>query len=77
MLVSSGRKPELFVMPRLTGMKAAEALRIVDRMGLQHRLITQAAGGRPPGSERTVISQKPGAGNPVSAEVMVEIVVGK
>jgi eukaryotic-like serine/threonine-protein kinase len=77
MLVSSGKKPELFVMPRLTGIKAAEAIRIIDRMGLQHRVVTQSAGGRPPGSERTVINQKPGAGSPISAEVTVEIVVSK
>jgi serine/threonine-protein kinase len=77
MLVSGGRKPELFVMPRLTGIKAAEALRIVDRMGLQHRVVTQAAADRPPGAERTVISQKPGAGSPVSSDTTVEIVVSK
>ena len=77
LLVSSGRKPELFVMPRLTGIKAAEALRIVDRMGLQHRVVTQAAVDRPPGAERTVISQKPGAGSPVSSDTTVEIVVSK
>jgi eukaryotic-like serine/threonine-protein kinase len=77
MLISSGRKPELFVMPRLTGIKAAEALRIVERMGLQHRVVAQAAGNRTPGAERTVINQKPGAGYPVSADATVEIVVGK
>jgi beta-lactam-binding protein with PASTA domain len=77
MLVSSGRKPELFVMPRLTGIKAAEALRIVDRMGLQHRVVTHASADRPPGTERTVINQKPGAGYPISAEATVEIVVSK
>ncbi len=45
MLVSSGRKPELLVMPKLTGIKAEEALRIIDRMGL-------AAPGRIAGSRR-------------------------
>ena len=77
MLVSSGRKPELFVMPRLIGMKAVAALRIVDRMGLQHRVVTHAAVDRPPGAERTVINQKPGAGSPVSSDATVEIVVSK
>jgi len=77
MLVSSGRKPEVFVMPRLTGIKAAAALRIVDRLGLQHRVVTQAAADRPPGAERTVIKQKPGAGSPVSTVATVEIVVSK
>lgn len=77
MLVSSGRKPELFVMPRLTGTRAAEALRTLDRMGLQHRVVTHAAGGRSAGAERTVISQKPGAGYPVSPDITVEIVVSK
>ena len=77
MLVSSGRKPELFVMPKLTGIKAAQALRIVDRMGLQHRVVTQASVDRPRGAERTVISQKPGAGSPVSSDATVEIVVSR
>ena len=77
MLVSSGRKPELFVMPRLTGIKVAEALRTIDRMGLQHRIVTQTAGGKHPGAEQTVINQKPGAGYPVSADAMVEIVVSR
>ncbi|HSD95419.1 MAG TPA: PASTA domain-containing protein [Syntrophales bacterium] len=77
LLVSSGRKPELFVMPRLTGSRAAEALRTLDRMGLQHRIVTQAPGGRSAGGERTVISQKPGAGYPVSADATVELVVSK
>ncbi len=51
MLVSSGRKARTFVMPKLTGKKAEEALRIVDRMGL-------AAPGGYAGSRR----QAPGRG---------------
>ncbi len=77
MLVSSGKKPDLLVMPKLLGKKAEEALRIVDRLELQHRVITRASSDRSPGTERTVISQKPGAGYPVSADATVDIVVSK
>jgi len=77
LLVSSGRKPERFVMPGLAGLKAAEAFRIVDRMGLQRRVVMKAAGDRSADSERTVINQKPGAGHPVSANATVELVVSK
>lgn len=77
MLVSTGRKPELFVMPRLTGTRAEDALRTLDRMGLQHRVVNRAAEGRTVGAERTVVSQKPGAGYPVSAEAIVEIAVSR
>jgi len=77
MLVSSGKRPDLLVMPKLTGKKVEEALRIVDRLELQHRVITRARTDKSPGTERTVISQKPGAGYPVSADATVDIVVGK
>ncbi len=77
MLVSSGKRPDLLVMPKLLGKKAEEALRIVDRMELQHRVITRARADKSPGTERTVISQKPGAGYPVSADATVDIVVSK
>jgi serine/threonine-protein kinase len=73
-LVSSGKRPDLLVMPKLTGKKAEEALRIVDRMELQHRVITRAGSAA---SERTVIGQKPGAGYPVSTDATVDIVVSK
>jgi beta-lactam-binding protein with PASTA domain len=46
-------------------------------MGLQHRVVTQASVDRPRGAERTVISQKPGAGSPVSSDATVEIVVSR
>jgi len=77
MLVSSGKKNDLFIMPQLLGKKAEEALKIVDRMELQHRVITRAVGDRYPGSERIVISQKPGAGYPISPDATVDIVVNK
>lgn len=73
-LVSSGKKPDLLVMPKLLGKKAEEALRIVDRLELQHRIITRAGSA---GTERTVLSQKPSAGYPVSADATVDIVVSK
>ncbi len=77
MLVSTGKKPDLITMPKLVGKRAEEALRIVDRLELQHRVITRSAGDRSAGTERVVISQKPGAGYPVSADSTVDIVVSK
>ena len=78
MLVSSGKKPELLVMPRLAGKKADEALRIVDRLGFQHRLITASSGSQAPGTtDRIVVRQKPGAGFPVALDAMVDIVVNR
>jgi beta-lactam-binding protein with PASTA domain len=77
LLVSSGRKTEMFVMPKLAGKKAEEAVKIVDRMGLQHRVIYRATGDKAGTGERDVISQKPGAGSPVSADATVDIVVSK
>ncbi len=77
MLVSSGKKIDLLVMPKLVGKKAEEALRIVDRLELQHRVITRAFSDRHSGTDGIVISQKPGAGYPVSADATVDIVVNK
>ena len=41
MLISTGNKALQYVMPALTGKKAEEALKIIDRIGLQHRVITR------------------------------------
>lgn len=77
LLVSSGRKAETFVMPKLAGKRAEEAVKTIDRMGLQHRVIYKAAGDKAAATERTVIQQKPGAGSPVAADATVDIVVNK
>ena len=77
MLVSAGKKAPQFVMPRLTGKKAEEALKVIDRIGLQHRLITRTTGSQTPGADRLVIHQKPGAGSPVSPDTTVDIVVNR
>ncbi len=74
-LVSSGKKTELLVMPALSGKKAEEAVRIIDRMGLQHRIIYRAGGDRAAG--RLVVGQKPAAGFPVAADATVDVIVGK
>jgi beta-lactam-binding protein with PASTA domain len=76
-LVSTGKPEELYVMPRLTGKKAEEALRTIDRLGLQRRVRTRAAGGDTPAADRIVLSQKPSAGHPVSADATVELVVSR
>jgi beta-lactam-binding protein with PASTA domain len=77
LLVSSGRKAEMFVMPKLTGKRAEAAVKIVDRIGLQHRVIYKATGDKAAAAERTVIQQKPGAGSPVAADATVDIIVSK
>ena len=76
-LVSAGKRQQRLVMPKLIGKRADEALRIVDRLQLQHRVISRATGDKPLGAGRSVIGQKPGAGYPVSADVTVDIVVSK
>jgi beta-lactam-binding protein with PASTA domain len=77
LLISSGKKQETLVMPRLTGRSAEQALMITDRMGLQHRVQYKSAGAKAAGTERTVIGQKPPAGSPVNTDATVEIVVMK
>lgn len=77
LLISSGRKAETFVMPKLTGKRAEEAVKTVDRMGLQRRIIYRAAGDKASATEHSVIQQKPGAGSPVAADTTVDIVVSK
>lgn len=77
LLVSSGKKTTLVVMPRLTGVSATEALRTVERMGMQHRVVTRTATDGNLTAERTVINQKPAAGYPVAPDTTVDIVVAK
>jgi beta-lactam-binding protein with PASTA domain len=77
LLVSSGKKAEMFVMPDLTGKRADEAVKVIDRMGLQRRVLYKAAGDKAAAAGRLVISQKPAAGWPVAADATVDIVVGK
>lgn len=77
LLISTGRKPQRYVMPMLTGKKAEEALRTLDRMGLQYRIVTRTAEDFPQGAGRVVVSQKPGPGSPVAADATVEIAVSK
>jgi beta-lactam-binding protein with PASTA domain len=77
MLISTGRNVQRYVMPGLTGKKAEEALRTLDRMGLQYRIVAGTAGGQPPGAGRTVVSQRPGPGAPIAADATVEIAVSK
>lgn len=77
LLISAGNKAPQYVMPALTGKKAEEALKIIDRIGLQRRVITRPSGDRETGTDRIVIHQKPGAGSPVAMDTMVDIVVNR
>lgn len=77
MLISAGKKAPQYVMPKLTGTKAEEALKIIDKIGVQYRVITRPSGDKAAGTDRIVIYQKPGAGCPVAADGAVEIVVNR
>jgi beta-lactam-binding protein with PASTA domain len=77
LLISTGDKAPQYVMPMLTGKKAEEALRIIDRIGLQCRVITRPSGDKATGTDRIVIHQEPAAGSPVAMDATVEIVVNR
>ena len=77
LLVSLGKKGRMYVTPRLLGKKAEEAVRLVDRMGLQHRVISRTSTSSPPGSGRIIVSQRPNPGYPLAADGVVELVVSK
>ena len=77
MLVSSGKKAPSYAMPKLTGKKAEEAIKIVEHLGLQHRVVSKAAGDKPASQSRMVVFQKPAAGSLVAADAVVDIVVSK
>lgn len=77
MLVSLGKKPRIFVTPKLTGRKAAEAVRIVDKIGVQYKIVTRPSGAGRTGADRIVTAQKPAAGSPLSADATVELTVSK
>ena len=64
-------------MPKLVGRKADDAVRAVERMGLQHRILYKTTGDKSQPVERTVVGQKPAAGYPVTADASVELVVSK
>ena len=77
LLVSMGKKGRLYVAPLLVGKKPEEAARQVDRMGLQHRIVTRGSETKQPAGDAIVIAQKPAAGYPLSADAVVELLVGK
>lgn len=75
LLVSSGKKQSTLATPQLVGKRAEEAVRIIERLGLQHRLSYRAAvekGSTTTG--RMVLSQRPAAGYPIAPDGMVELV---
>jgi beta-lactam-binding protein with PASTA domain len=77
MLVSSGKKTTMLVMPKLIGKRAEEAVRTVERTGLQHRVVYKTSTNAAVGAERVVIGKKPGPGYPIPSDGTVEIVVSK
>jgi len=77
LLVSIGKKGKLYVTPSLVGKKPEEAARMVDRMGLQHHIITRGTDTMQSLGDRIVTAQKPIAGYPLAADTVVELLVGK
>ncbi len=77
MLISAGKEAPRYVMPKLTGKSAEEALMLIRRIGLKHRVISRTTGSYRPGEGRIVTHQKPGAGSPVAADTKVDIVVNR
>lgn len=77
LLVSLGKKGRFYVTPRLLGKKAEEAVRLVDRMGLQHRMLSRTSASTSPASDRIIVSQKPLPGYPLAADGMVELIANK
>ena len=77
LLVSMGKKGKLYVTPKLLGKKAEEAVRLVDRMGLQHRVLSRTSMSGPQGSDRIIVSQRPNPDYPLAADGVVELVVSK
>jgi eukaryotic-like serine/threonine-protein kinase len=76
-LISTGNRAPQYVMPALTGKKAEEALKIIDRIGLHSRVITRPSGEKDAGADRIVTQQTPGAGSPVAMDATVDIVVNR
>ncbi len=75
LLVSSGKKQPPLATPQLVGRRAEESVRILERMGLQHRLSYRTAAEKGPTTAgRTVLSQRPAAGYPIAPDGMVELV---
>jgi len=77
LLVSAGRKPQVLVMPKLIGRKAEEAVKLLERSGLQYRLISRAATTRAQAGDRMVVSQRPGAGSPIASDAVADMVISK
>jgi serine/threonine-protein kinase len=76
-LVSLGRKARVLVMPKLVGKRAEDAVRLVDRLGIQHRVVSRSSDTAASFSDRTVVSQRPSAGHPLAVDSAVELVVSK
>ena len=76
-LVSSGRKVPLLITPKLIGKTAEEAVKIVERAGLQHRIVYRTPRTKFSAVESVVVSQNPDAGYPVSSDGTVDIIVSK
>lgn len=77
LLISTGKRQQVMVMPALTGKRPEEAVLVLERMGLLNRMLYRTAGSPSAETERVVVQQKPAAGNPVQAGATVDIVVSK
>jgi serine/threonine-protein kinase len=76
-LVSLGKKGHLYVTPKLVGRRADEAVRFVDRMGLQHRVTSRQSPTGLLDGNRLVTAQHPLPGYPLPSDGLVELEVGR
>ncbi len=76
-LVSAGKKTPVFVMPKLSGKKSDEAIRIIDRMGMQYRMVSRTTPAQSQAGDRIVVNQRPAAGYPVASDTTVDLVVSR
>ena len=76
-LVSLGKKGRVSVTPKLIGKKAEEAVRLVDRMGMQFKVLARAGAAARATGDRVVTGQKPAPGSPLPADAVVELTVSK
>jgi beta-lactam-binding protein with PASTA domain len=77
MLVSLGKKGHLYIAPKLVGKTADDALRALDRMGLQHRVTSRQTPTGALQGDRLVVAQRPLPGYPLPADGMVELEVNR
>lgn len=73
LLVSSGRRNRVLIMPKLIGMRADQAIRELDTLELAYQVQESASSDKAAGPAGTVLLQSPKPGYPVTLEMTVDI----